>query len=229
MKSMKKHLKQVVQLENETLLNNDENYLEEVLIPKSNNNSGQKVKQHKFIFNPMTKVLVGFVCVCLVLGTTYLIVSNNNYAGTYINQETNIEYLNDNLIHTQIKGEFNSVIMTCKGKNNNPIYFNLTHEFEATETDLISCTLSVIIDRDYEPLKLEYVEQITFGDYVVNLNRTSEINSDEEFSVYSYTIKAYFDTGAERYLISFDELTTNNSDSFENYLNLVINKKEKKI
>ena len=227
MKTTKKHLKEVVQLENEALLDKDENYLDKVLIPNSNNNQEQKIKQRKFVFKPMVQVLAGFVCICFILGTSYLIISNNNYAGTYTNKKTNIEYVNDNLIYTQIRGEFDSVSMTCKGKNDKPVYFNLTHYYEATETDLISCTLSVIVDKNYEPLMLEYVEQITFGDYVVSLNRTSELNTDDGFEVYSYFIKAYFDTGAERYLINFEELTTNNCDSFENYLNLIIGRKEK--
>lgn len=231
---LKKYIRLKADADKYTLTEEDERYYNEVLLPMVQKNIEEKkqekakrkavrIKQCKVIFTSLACA----VCLSLVVGFTYLMISNQNYAGTYKSKESDINSLNESLIYTQLQDEFEYISMTYKGKKEVPVYYTLNYNYEEIDIDYIICSMRVVTDKTYAPATdLEFNEKTEFKGLTVEFTRTVETEIVEEFTVNTFVIRAFIDTGAERYLFDFEELTINELDSFENYLNLIIKIKE---
>lgn len=154
----------------------------------------------------------------------YYLLKNDkpHYTSVYEVKSSEIEYLNNNLKHTRVSDNCNYVFLTYEVHTEKPAYFSASFD-EESETYYKSCTLNVVIDREYPYLGFSFfAEQIIYLDYAVDLNINSSVETGDEGDVYTFEIYARLDTGDEKYFFNYFELSLDSEPKFEGWLESVI-------
>ena len=87
-------------------------------------------------------------------------------------------------------------------------------------------TFVVLIDKTYKTdTDTQYTEHTEFLGFSLDYKKTksTETGADRD-KLYNTKIDAYLDTGEERYLITYEELSLNESENFQEYLEKTIKK-----
>lgn len=173
-----------------------------------------------------SRAFVGIIasfCVLIVLCTgSFLLFRSGKFANNLITESTTLAVLNENLKKTYMSGKLDSVYMTKK-RGRQPIYFTAYHTSE-TESLYIESTFVVITDKTYKTdTNAQYNEHTEFLGFHLGYRKTKTTEIEENgLKVYKTKVNAYLDTGEERYLITYEELSLNESENFQEYLETII-------
>lgn len=168
-------------------------------------------------------IILFCILIMLCMGS-FLLFRAGKFASNLITESTTLAVLNENLKKTYMNGELDSVYMTKK-KGRQPIYFTVYHTSE-TESLYMESTFVVIIDKTYKTdTDTQYTEHTEFLGFSLDYKKTksTETGADRD-KLYNTKIDAYLDTGEERYLITYEELSLNESENFQEYLEKTIKK-----
>lgn len=169
--------------------------------------------------------LITLFCILIMLCMgSFLLFRAGKFASNLITESTTLAVLNENLKKTYMNGELDSVYMTKK-KGRQPIYFTVYYTSE-TESLYMESTFVVIIDKTYKTdTDTQYTEHTEFLGFSLDYKKTksTETGADRD-KLYNTKIDAYLDTGEERYLITYEELSINESENFQEYLEKTIKK-----
>lgn len=213
-----KKLKKVIEEENAELREEDRPFLENTLIPKAEANR-VAIKRTKRI----VPVMGGLLCciIAIVLCTIFLFPQKQDFHDTYKSGDSKISEVNENLMFTQMAGEYSSIEKTYKISDGKAVSFFLVQNRVETETEILSCKFNLIIDREYKQGDPDgYDQQSEYLDYTLYYRRTITTG---EFNIYQ--ISAYMDTGAEQYFIEYERWSVEQTDNFIEFLSTKIKNK----
>lgn len=184
-----------IQEENKEILEEGHEFLEEVLIPRTDTVKLERKKRLK----KWLPIISCFVCciTAIVLCSIFLIPKYEEYLDTYLTKRSELNEVNEQLQCTRIVGEYDLINQLYRERDGKTMYFFLTKNEMISQTALYTSSIHIIIDRGYregDP-RLYSLERKYFG-YTLYYNE--EIISDE-FNIYK--INAYMDTGREQYFI----------------------------
>jgi hypothetical protein len=211
-----KEIKELIEQEDAEIL--DERFLEETLYPIAAANQAKRKRKFASIAAALS------TCIVAAFAIGFGIIYRKDYTENYKKKESNILYLNKNLTSTQLIGDFTTVNLMYETHRETPVYFFVYRE-ETGESWTQSISMKVVVKRDYEIDKVEYLKEIKFLEYTVYYNETNNIDDSFEAIVFEYKADAFIDTGAERYMIEYSEARTGDNDHFAEYLQKTIKQK----
>lgn len=220
-----KHIKKRIEDEGKRIADADRDFLENEIYKRVDENVAKQKVQRKGIRRLIVSASALCVISAVIIGSVFVIKQKNTYLDNYETKKSDIEQVNANLTNTQLVGDF-SVIMTYKVRKGTPVYFSAENEKKLSEESYVSSAVQIIVEKEYS-LKENtvYNETLTYLGYEVNVCKTQNIDATEELTIREYAIRAYMDTGAERYLINYHEDTINETDSFSIYMESIIKQK----
>lgn len=213
-----KKLKKSIEEENAVLREADRKFLENILIPKAQANRAAIRRQPWII--PVTG---GLICsiVALALCAIFLFPPKDHFHNTYGSGSSTLSEVNENLTMTQVVGEYPSIEKTYRKSDGRAVSFFFSQDRVQEETEILSCKISLIVDREYRQGNPgAYNQQSEYLDYTLYYRRTVTTG---EFNIYQ--ISAYMDTGAEQYFIEYERWTVEETDNFIEFLSTKIKNK----
>lgn len=207
-----KELKNLIDKENAEIL--DGELLEELCLIADANKAKRKRK---------VRAIATALAPCLVavFAVGFGILYHKGYAITYETKESNTSCVNRNLIVTQVVGDFDTIELTYETRYEKPVYFSLCRE-EKGETRMQGISMKVIVARDYEIEEAAYLKEFPFLGYTVHYSETKNADNSCEPTVFNYKVKAFLDTGVERYMIDYAESSIEDNYRFAEYLQKTI-------
>lgn len=220
-----KHIKKRIEDEGKRIADADRDFLENEIYKRVDENVAKQKVQRKGIRRLIVSASALCVISAVIIGSVFVIKQKNTYLDNYETKKSDIEQVNANLTNTQLVGDF-SVIMTYKMRKGTPVYFSAENEKNLSEESYVSSAVQIIVEKEYS-LKdnTVYKDKLNYLGYEVNICKTENIDATEELTIREYAIRAYMDTGAERYLINYHEDTINETDSFSIYMESIIKQK----
>lgn len=214
-----KKLKKLIEEENAELRGEDRMFLENTLIPKAEANR-VAIKRTKRIILVMGCILCCIIAI--VLCTIFLFPQKQDFHDTYKYSDSKISEVNENLMFTQMAGEYSSIEKTYRTSDGKAVNFSLTKNNEHDRGDILSCKIQIVVDREYREGNPEkYESEITYLGFPMYY---SAAVTASEFNICK--INAYFDTGAEQYFIEYERWTLDETDNFIEFLSTIIKNKE---
>ena len=211
-----KRIKKAVEEEDSELREEDRSFLENTLIPKAEANR-VAIKR----VNPVTGCLLCCVIV-FVLCAIFLFPPKNDFDDTYKSCVSELTEINENLILTQMAGEYSSIEKTYRKSDGKAVSFFLEQNRVQNETEILSFKTNLIIDREYKRGDPDgYDRQSEFLGYTLYYRRTV---TEGEFNIFQ--ISSYIDTGAEQFFIEYERWTVEETDNFTEFLSTIIKNKE---
>ncbi len=221
-----KKLKKQIKSEEKRILEEDKGFLEEVIYPIIDNNAvapkSKRTNRKLYLAIPAAFVLI----LAFSLIGYYLFKNDEPYYTTaYEVKKSDITYLNSTLKVTQLLGDYDDITLTYEVHTEKPAYFSLMIE-EERETSYSTCTLNVVIDKDY-PYRDNrlFMDQISFMDFVIDINISSSTENGEDGDVFVHEIMARLDTGAEKYYFDYFELSLDSFSRFTDWIEIILIKK----
>lgn len=208
--------KKTIQEENKEILEEGNEFLEDILIPRTETVKFERKKRLK----KWLPIVSCFVCciTAIVLCSIFLIPKDKEYLDTYLTKRSELKEVNEQLQCTRMVGEYDLINQLYRERDEKTMYFFLTKNEKISQTALFTSSIYVITDREYHKGDPGlYRLESKFLEYTLYYNE--EIISDE-FNIYK--INAYIDTGEEQYIIGYEFWTTDNDNGFFNFLELII-------
>ncbi len=225
-KNIDKKLRDAAAKEHNEILDANRPFLEDVLLPMVKDKQATVAKKRRpkaLLYGLLT---VPAVVIMIVAAVLIFPLQEDNYLGPYTTTPSNIEAVNGKLHKTVLHGELSTVILSAHPKTAKPMFFSISHEI-VKDDGLIESTVELILERslsfDFE--KDGYKAQFDFLGYAVKINETVSQSTYDGLPVSEFTVKAYFDTGKERFYISYYEMSAGENSSFEGYLAALIRPK----
>ena len=210
-------LKKTIEEENAEILEEGKTFLENTLKPTAEASKKKRLK--KWI--PLASC---FVCAVtsIVLCTVFLSLNDKKFHDTYIVKASDLSEINEHLQNTQMIGEYDTINKTYRENDGETAYFTLTKGDMPSQTELYTCSVYVITDREYRKGDPSvYKEADNYLGYMVYYN---ERITSAELNIYE--IGAYMDTGAEQYYFIYERWTVAETNGFFEFLSAVVQNKE---
>ncbi len=221
-----KKLKKQIKAEEKRILEEDKDFLEEVIYPIIDSNAAaQKSKRT----NRKLYLAIPAACVLILAFSIigYYLFKNDEpyYTTAYEVKKSDITYLNSTLKVTKLLGDYDDISLTYEVHTEKPAYFALTVE-EERETSYSTCTLNVVVDKDY-PYRDNrlFMDQMSFMDFIIDINVSSSTESGEDGEVFIHEITARLDTGVEKYYFDYFELSLDSFSRFTDWIENILIKK----
>ena len=211
--------RKTIQEENKEILEEGHEFLEDVLIPRTDTVKFERKKRLK----KWMPIVSCFVCciTAIVLCSIFLIPNHKEYQNSYLTKVSELDEVNEQLQCTRIVGEYDLINQLYRERDRKTMYFFLTKNEMISQTALYTASIYIIMDRGYrEGDSRIYRFEDKYLGYTLYYNE--EIISDE-FNIYK--INAYMDTGREQYFIDYEFWTTENDNGFFSFLESIIKMK----
>ncbi len=219
---MKKLKDQVEKEDRELLSARAKDFWENTLLPQAQESAAEQ-KRLRRKKRPYILAATATSLVILALGTWWMwSIFASDYDVTYETKKSDVAYLNSTLTHTQLVGDY-SVDVIREVRSKKPVYFVVNQQVEMPEIGARFLTIDIVVKRDYQiDQPANYADSFEFLEYTVYFNKTRTTDTSNDFTFYCYAVEAFIDTGAERFVIDYDEATVDDSYSFEEYLSTII-------
>lgn len=234
-KRIDKKLREAAQKDHQKILDENKSFFDEVLMPMVEekiikaNEEKKKVRRLTFKrFGYIAASLAFVVCVLSMLWVFYpKDKPDDAYTGPFETELSDLTTANQNLTKTQLYGEFDSIVRSFDLKTGKTMYFTI-YQTVASDESVIQTNIRPVIERSLicNFGNADYTKRLSFLGCEVQYNESLSHDTYEEISVLEVSIEAYFDTGKERYFLTYYEITTNESFSFEDYLASIISAKK---
>jgi hypothetical protein len=228
MRKIEKKLREAAGKDKKEILDASKPFFDEVLMPAFEKKREaavikKNIPWHKILrFAPFTALLAFIIVLTLML----IPPSDNGYLGPFKTEASDLQTINQYLKETRLYGEFGTVTLTSDTTTKKPMYFSVTHELIGDES-IIESGIEIIIERlltfDFE--NTNYNGRLIFLDYEVKFNELITQEVFEDISIFEFNIEAYFDTGKERFYITYYKMNIEKDSLFLEYLTELIKTK----
>lgn len=205
----------------------DENLKEQLLFEQEKQYmSKQQKPQKKFLgwkrlcfTSAVSMVTITCVLLCVFLVNPIVENPNNTKYYSYENEQnipTTVTELNSMVDGFSVSGEFiTSLSMIIDKKSGDKLYFKVEWENESTYQ---SCTVDIVINKDYKYLNDKTNSELLYHGYVVEYSNKYEIINEEIFSheCYAETIIG----NARLYFNTYTVWTMSEDNDFDDFLSL---------
>ncbi len=232
-RKIEKILHEAAERDRKRILDDNQAFFDDVLMPKfeENRKEAAATKRHnrlpKGLRYGLTSLPLVVVLIVALTAVFTTLPAENGYLGPFVTEPSDIQKINSCLLETEMHGEFGSVILSTDQKSKKPMSFTISHEI-VKDDSVTESTIELIIERSltFDFVTSEYEDRIAFLSYEVKFNETATESTYDDVPVSEFRIDAYFDTGKERFYITYFEMSAAGHSTFPEYLAALIQPKK---